>query len=69
MKTSIAMATYNGQAYIESQLRSFVEQDVLPDELVVSDDASVDDTLTIVEKFRASAPFAVTILKNTTNLG
>lgn len=68
-RISIAMATYNGAAYLRAQLHSFVEQTRLPDELVVCDDASADDTLAILEDFRASAPFEVRIEVNAENLG
>lgn len=66
---SIAMATYNGGRFIEEQLRSFAEQTRLPDELVITDDGSTDDTLKIVEQFAAGAPFSVHINRNPRRLG
>ena len=69
MTISIAMATYNGGRYIEEQLASFASQTLLPDELVVSDDCSNDDTLAIVERFTRHAPFAVRIRRNAHTLG
>ena len=50
-RVSIAMATCNGEDWVEAQLASFVEQHRRPDELVVCDDASDDATL---ERVRAS---------------
>jgi GT2 family glycosyltransferase len=42
------MATYNGAKYIKEQLDSIIPQLRDDDELIVSDDASKDDTLKIV---------------------
>ena len=44
MKVSIAMATFNGSKYIVQQIESILLQDRLPDEIVISDDSSTDDT-------------------------
>ncbi|MHB1145456.1 MAG: glycosyltransferase family 2 protein [Thiobacillus sp.] len=46
---SICLATYNGSAYIEAQLRSVLEQLSQKDEVVVADDGSTDDTIAIVD--------------------
>lgn len=46
---SICLATYNGSAYIEAQLRSVLEQLSQKDEIVVADDGSTDDTIAIVD--------------------
>jgi len=69
MKVSIAMATYNGEAYIGEQLESFLVQSRQPDELIVTDDLSTDATVRIVEAFAKSAPFEVKIYRNSANLG
>ncbi len=69
MKISIAMATYNGAKYLHEQLDSFLCQQRLPDELIVCDDASTDYTRDILEKFKCTAPFTVTICCNDKNLG
>lgn len=68
-KISIAMAVYNGERFIQAQLDSFVGQTRLPDELVVSDNASTDRTVEIVREFAARAPFLVRLLINKSNLG
>ena len=44
--TSIALTTYNGSRYIEDQIRSILSQSKIPDQLLISDDFSQDDTLT-----------------------
>lgn len=52
---SVALCTRNGAAYIDQQVRSILEQDPPPWEIVVGDDASSDDTLVIVERAVAEA--------------
>jgi len=69
LTTSIAMATYNGAKYLQEQLDSFVRQTVLPDELIITDDCSTDDTVAICERFADSAPFPVRLHQNDQNLG
>jgi len=46
---SVCLATYNGSAYVEAQLRSVLEQLSPKDEIVVADDGSTDDTIAIVD--------------------
>lgn len=69
MKISIALATYNGDKYISEQLESFSNQDTLPDELVIFDDTSKDNTVNILQQFAKTAPFPVHIRSNTSNIG
>lgn len=69
MKISIALATYNGEKYLSEQLNSFVSQELQPDELIICDDCSSDNTLSIARAFAASAPFFVHIFSNDKNLG
>ncbi|MDN5882042.1 MAG: glycosyltransferase family 2 protein [Nitrosospira sp.] len=66
---SIALATYNGERYIGEQLDSIASQTRLPDELVISDDASVDATPAIVLDFARRAPFPVRFQTNSERLG
>jgi glycosyltransferase involved in cell wall biosynthesis len=68
-KVSIAMAVYNGERFIQEQLDSFLRQIRLPDELVVSDNASTDRTVEIVREFSECAPFRVRLFINNHNLG
>ena len=63
------MATYNGAVYLHDQLDSYLSQKRLPDELVVCDDMSTDETVVILEAFQKVAPFQVQIIKNRSNLG
>lgn len=66
---SIALCTYNGAAHIGAQLESLASQSTLPSEVVVSDDASDDETLAIVESFARRVPFTVHIHRNGTTHG
>jgi len=69
MRISIAMATYNGAKYLREQLQSFVDQTRQPDELIISDDCSTDETEAIVRSFAQNAPFVVEFYRNEKNLG
>ena len=51
MKISIAMTTYNGSKHIKEQLSSIKCQTLQPDEVIICDDVSHDDTIEIVSKF------------------
>ncbi|HTU19602.1 MAG TPA: glycosyltransferase family 2 protein [Gemmataceae bacterium] len=69
MLLSVAMCTYNGEAYLEAQLASISAQSRRPDELIVCDDSSSDATLAIARQFAEKAPFPVHIEVNPVNLG
>ncbi len=56
MKCSVALSTYNGSAFLRKQLDSIVFQSRQADEIVISDDASSDDTLEIIQLYRAAHP-------------
>jgi glycosyltransferase involved in cell wall biosynthesis len=66
---SVALCTYNGAAYLPEQLESIAAQRRPPEELVVRDDASEDDTAAVVHDFAARAPFPVRFERNTERLG
>ena len=51
---SVALCTFNGAAYVGEQLRSILSQSTRPSEIVVSDDASTDGTVGIVEQVHAA---------------
>ncbi len=68
-KISIAMCTWNGEQYLREQLASISQQTRPPDELIVCDDNSTDDTARIVSNFAATAPFPVQLHVNKHNLG
>ena len=47
-RIGVALATYNGERFLRTQLESILAQTRLPDEIVVSDDQSSDNSLAIV---------------------
>jgi glycosyltransferase involved in cell wall biosynthesis len=69
LKLSVAMCTYNGAQYVQEQLASIAAQTRTPDELVICDDRSTDNTVQIIEAFAATAPFPVRLSINEQNLG
>lgn len=66
---SVAMCTYNGARFLGAQLASIAAQTRTPDELVVCDDRSTDETARIVRDFAFTAPFRVRLHVNEENLG
>lgn len=69
MKISVALCTYNGSRYLGEQLESIARQTRIPDELIICDDRSTDDSVEIAGKFADAAPFPVKIIVNETNIG
>lgn len=69
MKASIVMGTFNGARYIEEQLDSLFRQTVSPAELIISDDGSTDETVSIIKSLAAHAPFPIILTQRGTTLG
>lgn len=51
MKVSVALATHNGERFLEQQLESLAAQTRPADEIVACDDASTDATVAILRRF------------------
>jgi hypothetical protein len=68
-RISVALATFNGERFLDAQLDSLAAQRRLPHELVIRDDGSTDATLEIVEAFKARSPFPVRVLPPDGRLG
>lgn len=51
---SVCMASYNGDKFIREQITSILMQLSDDDELIISDDGSIDDTIKIIESFNDS---------------
>jgi glycosyltransferase involved in cell wall biosynthesis len=66
---SVAMCTYNGEAYLSDQLASILNQTQQLDELVVCDDGSADNTLQVLDQFSKEASFPVRVYRNEQRLG
>lgn len=66
-KISIALAVYNGEKYLPELLASLEKQTLKPDEIVVVDDCSRDNSLSIIHDFPLS--FNKRVFRNETNQG
>jgi Glycosyl transferase family 2 len=73
---SVALCTRNGSRYLEAQLASIFAQSRRPSQLVISDDASKDDSVELARRLCAEdtvrhpdEPIDVTILRNDPPLG
>lgn len=53
MTTAVAVALYNGAQFLQEQLDSLKNQSVQPDQVILCDDGSSDNTVEIVEKYIA----------------
>ena len=63
VKVSICCTTYNHEDYIEETLKGFLVQKTLfPFEVIVHDDASTDNTLSILQKFKKLYPGLINLI-------
>jgi glycosyltransferase involved in cell wall biosynthesis len=69
LTVSVALCTYDGARYLEPQLRSILAQSRLPEQIVVSDDGSRDETIGIAERTLAGSPIRVGILRREEPVG
>lgn len=69
LSIAVAMCTCNGSRYVCEQLQSITRQTTTADELVVCDDASIDQTASLVEEFAAGSPMHVRLVRNPMALG
>ena len=51
MKFSLIITTYNSENYVEQAIISVLNQTRLPDEIIICDDNSTDNTIKLCEKF------------------
>jgi len=63
VRISVAMCTYNGAEFLRPQLESILAQTRQPDEIVICDDGSTDETKSLIKQFRVS------LHENEKNLG
>jgi glycosyltransferase involved in cell wall biosynthesis len=70
LKTSVVIATYNGENFLEEQLYSIAHQSRTPDEIIIIDDCSKDNTNAIIQAFiNKFNNINIKFLKNKKNLG
>lgn len=65
----MALCTFNGARFLPQQLGTIIHQTRLPDEVIICDDCSTDNTCEILNEFAATAPFLVKIFNNERTLG
>ena len=58
---SICIPTYNGATFLQEALDSIKRQTYKNIEVIISDDASSDESLIIIEKFKKGVSFSITI--------
>lgn len=66
---SVAMCTFNGEKYIKEQIESIINQSLIPDEIVICDDCSKDNTVNIIKETLDNWSGKVHLVVNEKNLG
>ena len=56
---SVAMATCNGAEFLEQQIRSILDQTQVPNEIVIVDDASSDNSVEICARLLTLYSFPI----------
>lgn len=65
---SVALCTYNGAQYIREQIESILSQTIDVDEIIICDDGSSDETLSIINSF-CSDTDKIKVYRNQNKLG
>lgn len=68
MTLSVLIPNYNQGHYLSNALEAIVNQSLKPNEIIIVDDASVDNSIEIIERFRKKYPYIV-LYRNDTNKG
>ena len=69
MRISVAICTYNGAEFLPAQLQSIITQSRPPDEIVICDDRSSDDTQKLLAQFASESSVPIKLQINDQNLG
>ncbi len=56
---SLLVSTYNSPEYLALSLKSVLMQSRMPDEVVIADDGSGDETKEVIDEFRKECPVPV----------
>ncbi len=59
IKTSLFVTTYNWPYALYVCLKSILAQTVLPDEIIISDDGSTNETREVIEEFKTISPIPI----------
>jgi len=63
------MCTYNGAEFLPAQLESIASQIRRPDEIVISDDGSTDETQSVITDFADKSSLPIAVHTNMQNVG
>lgn len=67
---SIVIATYNGVLFIEEQIESIARGTLLPNEIIIVDDRSTDNTVLLLNNIKRNHPeLNIKIIINDSNIG
>lgn len=69
MDVSVALPTFNGETYLREQLDSITNQSRKPDEIVIYDDDSSDETPAILREYKQKYPAMIELYLSTENVG
>ena len=70
MKTlSVVLPNYNHGQYLKYSITAICEQKRVPDQLIVMDDASTDNSIEILEQYRDKYNININIFRNEYNVG
>ncbi len=69
MKISVCLISFNGSSFLHEQINSIIAQSVPVHEIIVSDDASSDNTLSILNNYSLKFPELFKIINNKFNIG
>lgn len=69
MKVSVALCTFNGARHLAVQLTSILRQTTRPDEIILCDDGSEDETIAIAQQFAEQSGIVMIVHRNPTRLG
>lgn len=69
MKIAVLLATYNGEKYLEDQLRSLLEQTVKDICIYIHDDGSTDGTGRLIDRYAKEYPNKIFVLNGSSTGG
>jgi glycosyltransferase involved in cell wall biosynthesis len=68
-RISVVLRTHNGERWLEQTLRAVLAQTVLPEEIIVADDASTDRSLAVTQEVLSCFEGDLALLSSDYNLG
>lgn len=69
MRISVGICTYNGELFIKDQLNSIINQTIRPDEIIIADDNSKDNTVNIAKEVLEESGIDFKIIEHSEHQG